>query len=223
MWLLDTTAYELKYFFSAAKAPPYAILSHTWDDGEVLFSDIQELENAKSKQGWDKIASTCRQAVTDGLEWAWIDTCCIDKSSSADLSEAINSMYSWYGNSAVCYVFLADLESDVPLRDDAEGSRAWIDEVKALRKAQVLMSLEHQHDHIPEIGRGQTSARLWDLSTRDTFLQLSVDPGLAAIGYRGDCLRDYEDRKGRSPARYAAQAAFGRKADVMGGPAADDS
>ena len=37
------------------------------------------------------------------------DLCCIDKTSSAELSEAINSMYRWYQESGVCYAYLADV------------------------------------------------------------------------------------------------------------------
>ena len=47
--------------------------------------------------------------MKDGLSHAWIDTCCIDKSSSAELSEAINSMYTWYEVAQVCYAYLEDV------------------------------------------------------------------------------------------------------------------
>ncbi|KAK4241567.1 vegetative incompatibility protein HET-E-1-like protein 24 [Achaetomium macrosporum] len=66
------------------------MLSHTWEDEEVTFQDMHG-------------------ARRDGFTWVWIDTCCIDKSSSADISEAINSMYRWYQRSSVCYVYLADV------------------------------------------------------------------------------------------------------------------
>lgn len=49
------------------------------------------------------------QALRDGKQYLWADTCCIDESSSAELSEAINSMWNWYQRSAVCYVYLADV------------------------------------------------------------------------------------------------------------------
>ena len=68
--------------------------------------------NCASKKGFAKIAKTCQIALADGLEYAWVDTCCIDKSSSAELSEAINSMYQWYAKAAFCYVFLEDLPPD---------------------------------------------------------------------------------------------------------------
>lgn len=60
--------------------------------------------------GYTKIEKCREQAAQDNYEWVWIDTCCINKESSADLSEAINSMYSWYGHAEVCYIYLADVE-----------------------------------------------------------------------------------------------------------------
>jgi hypothetical protein len=90
--------------------PPYAILSHTWgpDDEEVTFRDIID-GTGKSKAGSDKIRFCGEQAKRDGLEYFWVDTCCIDKSSSAELTEAINSMFRWYQEAAKCYVFLSDV------------------------------------------------------------------------------------------------------------------
>ena len=75
--------------------PAYAILSHTWGREEVTFQDMQG-PKARNKEGFSKIQSCCEQAKRDGYEWVWIDKCCIDKISSAELSEAINSMFRWY-------------------------------------------------------------------------------------------------------------------------------
>lgn len=90
--------------------PSYAILSHTWEDGEeVTFEDCKS-SAVKDKKGYKKIQHTCRLAIADGIEYVWIDTCCIDKSSSAELTEAINSMYKWYQQAKVCYAYLSDLQ-----------------------------------------------------------------------------------------------------------------
>ncbi|KAI6812583.1 hypothetical protein KC367_g8408 [Hortaea werneckii] len=132
MLLLNARTYALKFFHTAETAPPYAILSHTWEDDEVLFKDMDDLERAKAKSGWQKIEYICRQALEDGLEWAWVDTCCIDKSSSAELSEAINSMFNWYECSAVCYVYLCDLTMSVTLRDDAPTVSEWLEQAKQM-------------------------------------------------------------------------------------------
>ncbi|KAF2031890.1 HET-domain-containing protein, partial [Setomelanomma holmii] len=101
------------------QTPPYAIISHTWgpDDEEVTF---QELITGASKQkiGYAKIQRCGEQALQDGLQYFWIDTCSIDKLSSAELSEAINSMFKWYQRANVCYVYLSDVT--------AEKNPSWI-------------------------------------------------------------------------------------------------
>jgi hypothetical protein len=90
--------------------PPYAILSHTWgrNGDEVTFKDLID-GTGKSKPGFKKIRFGGEQARLDGLRYIWLDTCCIDKSSSAELQEAINSMFRWYRDAAKCYVYLADV------------------------------------------------------------------------------------------------------------------
>ncbi|KAI0413934.1 HET-domain-containing protein [Xylaria grammica] len=93
--------------------PRYAILSHTWGDEEVSLEDMRSGAAAASeRKGHEKITATCRIAQEQALDYAWIDTCCIDKSSSAELSEAINSMFAWYRDAAVCYVWLSDYTQD---------------------------------------------------------------------------------------------------------------
>lgn len=95
--------------------PKYAILSHRWaanPQDEVTFEDMtMRTGAAKGKSGFKKIRGCCAQALRDGLHWVWIDTCCIDKRNSAELSEAINSMYSWYEKSEICYAYLEDVSS----------------------------------------------------------------------------------------------------------------
>lgn len=96
--------------FAPDKIPKYAVLSHTWGDEEVTFADLQRpLSTYEAREGWSKIVLTCQQARRDGLEYAWVDTCCIDKSSSAELSEAINSMFAWYRDASQCYAYLTDM------------------------------------------------------------------------------------------------------------------
>ena len=106
--------------------PPYAILSHTWGspDEEVSFQDIQASSGDK-KRGYRKILFCGKQAVDDGLKFFWVDTCCIDKTSSAELSEAINSMYMWYGAAQVCYAYLADVTSIGSLPNSRWFTRGW--------------------------------------------------------------------------------------------------
>lgn len=107
MRLLHTTNIEIHEFFDV-QTPPYAILSHTWGTDEITFQDIKS-RNFHRNDGLLKVRESCRIARENGLTWIWIDTCCIDKTSSAELSEAINSMYRWYEESAICYAYLSDL------------------------------------------------------------------------------------------------------------------
>ncbi|KAL2255666.1 hypothetical protein VTK26DRAFT_2921 [Humicola hyalothermophila] len=98
MGLINTSTLQLEEFFGSSK-PPYAILSHTWEKEEVLFADTANLWRARAKAGFAKVKSTCALAARQGYDYVWIDTCCIDKSSSSELSEAINSMFAWYQES----------------------------------------------------------------------------------------------------------------------------
>jgi Heterokaryon incompatibility protein (HET) len=106
MRLLNTRTICLESF--AGNCPEYAILSHTWGGEEVSLQQIH-LPEAEKMRGYQKIHHCCKQALSDGIEYLWVDTCCIDKSSSAELSEAINSMFTWYKRSATCYAYLEDV------------------------------------------------------------------------------------------------------------------
>jgi len=100
--------------FVGSNFPPYAILSHRWREQEVLYDDMAATNRsvARSKKGYAKLEMTCRLALEHGLSYVWSDTCCIDKSSSAELSEAINSMYSYYTHAEWCIAYLDDVELD---------------------------------------------------------------------------------------------------------------
>lgn len=123
MWLLGTTTLELCEFLT--DVPDYVILSHTWGPEEVSFYDIKDSEARRRSKGFDKIVGCCQQALQDGFEWVWIDTCCIDKRSSAELSEAINSMYEWYWRAAKCYAYLADAPEQRAFVSSAWFERGW--------------------------------------------------------------------------------------------------
>ena len=124
--LLDRTQqgrYQLSSF-DDAKPPQYAILSHTWSHGhEVEYNDLIAGGEQK-KLGYTKMKFCVDQAQKDGLQYCWIDTCCIDKASSAELSAAINSMFRWYRRAAKCYVFLADVGGPGPTDDENRSN--WI-------------------------------------------------------------------------------------------------
>jgi hypothetical protein len=126
MWLIDTRRLKLKYITNPEDYK-YAILSHTWGDDEVTFEEIKNLSVAGRKTGYEKIRRTCERASKQGLSWAWVDTCCIDKSSSAELSESINSMFQWYRLAAVCYAWLEDWDGATPesMRNSRWFTRGW--------------------------------------------------------------------------------------------------
>ena len=106
MRLIDVKTLQLRTF-KDSEIPPYAALTHTWGADEATFYDITR-HDGQAKLG-SKIRECCRKAIEDNIDYAWIDTCCIDKSSSAELSEAINSMFRWYGNAARCFAYLFDV------------------------------------------------------------------------------------------------------------------
>jgi len=106
--LINVNTLSLEEFHE--KPPEYALLSHIWGDSEVSFQEWQRNEpDTREKQGYEKIGRACAEAAKLGYGYLWCDTNCIDKTSSAGLSEAINSMFAWYKNSAVCFAYLADV------------------------------------------------------------------------------------------------------------------
>lgn len=134
MRLINTTTLILHNFPNThPPLPRYAVLSHTWDDperDEVTFQEFTQLSQPLSpndpvtkKKGFAKIQQTCRLARKSDIKWAWVDTCCIDKSSSAELTEAINSMFRWYAGAAVCYAYLADLEPEGGQGGPSQGGK----------------------------------------------------------------------------------------------------
>ncbi|EHK42059.1 hypothetical protein TRIATDRAFT_229477, partial [Trichoderma atroviride IMI 206040] len=151
MRLLDAKTLELVDILDD-DVPPYAIISHTWGDEELTIQQLRRLGRHShlassspkpldrkrrailSKKGYVKISGAARLAVSRGLNYLWADTCCIDKTSSSELSEAINSMYLWYEQSAECYAYLSDVEPpatqdgnafDKNLRNSRWFTRGW--------------------------------------------------------------------------------------------------
>ncbi|KAJ4294576.1 hypothetical protein N0V90_008267 [Kalmusia sp. IMI 367209] len=110
MRLINCTTLQFEEFFGKL-IPRYAVLSHTWEKHEISYKDYYGVDELKLKPGAQKIFKTCDIATQNGYNYVWIDTCCIDKSSSAELTEAINSMFKWYRRAARCIVYLSDLDS----------------------------------------------------------------------------------------------------------------
>jgi hypothetical protein len=140
--------------------PPYAILSHRWEEEEVAFADyLAQLAVLASggtrKKGFGKIELCVKQARFDGLSYCWVDTCCIDKSSSAELTEAINSMYAWYRDSAVCYIYLSDVDVSGEDRCRSKGKRPIFPLDSVLQP--------FADDHILQLASSQWFTRGWTL------------------------------------------------------------
>ncbi|KAI0643318.1 heterokaryon incompatibility protein-domain-containing protein [Trametes meyenii] len=120
------------------------------EEFEVTFSDIQDLSRARMKPGWAKVKNACAKARESRYDWIWIDTCCIDKSSSAELSEAINSMFTWYQCASVCYIYLRDVPAgenpsgeDSSFRKSRWFTRGWtLQELIASNSNSVFFSHE---------------------------------------------------------------------------------
>ncbi|KAI2621178.1 hypothetical protein GGR54DRAFT_91479 [Hypoxylon sp. NC1633] len=118
--LIDTRTLQLTSVIGK-ELPKFAILSHTWShDGEISFQEMAAINDdpchpATKKSGYVKVVEVCRMARSHEIPYAWVDTCCIDKTSSSELGEAINSMYRWYQQAETCYAFLADFDPDSAL------------------------------------------------------------------------------------------------------------
>ncbi|KAK8058001.1 HET-domain-containing protein [Apiospora phragmitis] len=115
MRLLDTRTLEI-HEFPGDSDEEYAILSHRWGEEECTLQHMSMLDVA-SRKGYAKIKACCEQAAKDGLDWAWTST--------AELSEALNSMFRWYQNAQVCYAYLDDVTSIEGLGDSLWLTRGW--------------------------------------------------------------------------------------------------
>lgn len=182
MRLIHVHTFQLREFLGHPSTfPNYAILSHTWEDEEVTFQDFQDISLARRMKGFNKIKFCCEQAAEDGFEWAWVDTCCIDKTSSSELSEAINSMYNWYGNAMVCYAYLSDVSSAGAFNHKTELEHIgelprWFKRGFTLQELIAPLSVKFYTQDWRLIG-----------TKKDKALRLSVVTGIDAAVLRHEC------------------------------------
>jgi hypothetical protein len=103
--------------FHGDNIPPYVVTSHRWGDNEATHKDVLKKRNKQSK-GYQKLLNFCSFASrlpqygrgsSANIEWVWMDTCCINQSSSAEVSECVNSMWRWYSNATHCVAYLRDV------------------------------------------------------------------------------------------------------------------
>jgi hypothetical protein len=110
--------------FLESTIPPYAILSHRWFDDEPTYQDL--IDGAGQRRaGYEKLCFCARRSAKDGLKYFWVDTVCIDKTSSSELQESLTSMFAWYRDSAKCYVYMHDVTSVLDLHGSAWFTRGW--------------------------------------------------------------------------------------------------
>jgi Heterokaryon incompatibility protein (HET) len=197
MRVLNTTSFELRDFIGDY-IPEYAILSHTWDEEEILLPDLLVHPNDQSwkgKKSFKKVSGFCSLASENGYEWCWIDTCCIDKTSSAELSEAINSMFRWYADSHVCYTYLSDVKVDHAEPENLQEfdssrwhKRGWtLQELLAPKRVEFYdvdwhqigtrFSLRHRISRVTTI-RAEILTKQFDVEVRKIWFLASFFPDL---------------------------------------------
>ena len=157
--------------------PPYVIVSHCWGEEEVTFQDMNG-SKWQSMRGARKILYASQQCRADGLSYMWIDTCCIDKTSSAELSEAINSMYSWYEKAQHCYAYLEDVDVE-GLDDIVDGLRAskWFTRGWTLQELIAPRSVTFYNKYWGYLGRKADLCKPLS-SITSVPIEVLVDPSL---------------------------------------------
>ena len=103
----------------------YVMLSHKWEDNEPLFHQVLEIAvyDLHKSSTHDKLQTFCKIVRDAGFNWAWSDTCCINKSDHFVLQEALVAMFKWYQGSALTIVFLRGVRS--PSRRGALVGSIW--------------------------------------------------------------------------------------------------
>ncbi|CZR56509.1 uncharacterized protein PAC_06398 [Phialocephala subalpina] len=167
MRLIDTATLQLHEYFGD-EIPRYAILSHRWEEGEVK---LQDFESGRGPffAGWKKITGCCAKAASDGWPYVWIDCCCIDKMSSVELSEAINSMFNYYRGSEVCYAYLSDVQNSGDWQVGFENSK-WFTRGWTLQELLAPRWVEFLDREWNEIGTKQTLQAIIERATGITHL-----------------------------------------------------
>ncbi|KAI1416230.1 HET-domain-containing protein [Hypoxylon sp. FL1857] len=187
MRLLSTDCRHIKQFISDNEIEPYAILSHTWGEEEVTYEDWVNLSRwrVRRKKGFRKIEYCCKQAAKDGLKWVWVDTCCIDKKSSAELTESLNSMFRWYEEAAVCYAYLADVPNDLKNLNANLAKSRWFTRGWTLQELLAPSEVVFYSDDWHQIGtKPKLSASLSKITgIQETYLK-GADIQLASVSQR---------------------------------------
>jgi hypothetical protein len=137
MRLIHTEKCEVHDFLDALSIPRYAAISYSWEADEVRHGNLRETSLASEKPSLQELKEFCLQAGNLSLEWLWVDTVCVNRSSSAELSEAINSTFKWFRQSEACIVYL----SDVDYVDDSQEQEKRIRQSRWMRRSWTLQEL----------------------------------------------------------------------------------
>lgn len=159
MYLIEIETLRLKEFIEG-RIPPYAILSHRWGPEELAFKDVLKNRADKSSRGYRKLLGACQAAKSYKVKYLWIDTCCIDKKSSAELSEAINSMFSWYKNAEVCLAYLEDVDHFNVDFEQAFKNTVWFTRAWTLQELLSPSKLDFYDCKWHAIGNRESQAKL---------------------------------------------------------------
>ncbi|THV01249.1 HET-domain-containing protein [Dendrothele bispora CBS 962.96] len=224
--MINTYSLKLKDFEDGVSIPHYAILSHTWGAEEIGYHDFDQLffedsenwsvfvegvemyeqhQGTKAKPAYHKIVEACIKALSDGVEYLWVDTCCIDQEDQTDVHRNVKNMYSYYRNSRICYAYLVDMGHQSSFGQSRWFTRGWtLQELLAppeviffdsnwgyIGSRTVLCAEISGVTGIPEdIVRGSTSFRDVDVQERMSWSVLrktsrSVDRAYCLFGILG--------------------------------------
>lgn len=186
--------------FPAEDVPPYAILSHTWDvpADEVTYEDMVD-GSGPEKAGYGKIRFCADRAAQDGLEYFWVDACCINSADSNEVNRSINSMFRWYRDAKKCYVYLSDVSTG-----DDDGGQVDVRAVRGSRWFTRAWTLQELLAPASVEFFSQQGRRLGDKRTLEQTIYEATNIPLAAL--RGEAtLLDFsiEDRLGWAAKRQA--------------------
>ncbi|KAK2797767.1 hypothetical protein FQN49_008985, partial [Arthroderma sp. PD_2] len=173
MRLLNTRSLVVEEFFDDNNLPAYAILSHRWREEEVSLHDLKSGKGSEMK-GYKKLTDSCAQALMDKFDYIWVDTCCIDKTSSAELSEALNSMYEWYRKADICYAYLFDVAEASVTNGSSFHHSAWFSRGWTLQELIAPATVEFFNSTWGKLG---TKVDLKDSINRVTGIHTDVLTG----------------------------------------------
>ncbi|KAF8550593.1 TPR-like protein [Imleria badia] len=172
---------------SVAKYFKWIMFSHTWEGREPTFKDVNLVDSVWKLDRLplnEKLRQFCTTAREDGYRWAWSDTCCIDKDTSAILSQSLISMYRWYEKAAETLVYLADVPSSSELGDPALTKSRWMTRAWTLQELLASKVIRFYN-------------REWKLYLNDTHTNHKESPAIKqelarAIGVAAETITSFQ-------------------------------